>query len=255
MMFRGRVAAVSYLNTVPFIYGIEHACMMRAGLLLSPPSRCVESFSEGLADIALIPAAAVPLFPEARIVTSYCIGANNPVRTVTMMTDEPVDKIRRIYLDSHSRTSAILIKILCDEFWGIKPEFAELNDYSVAEKPCKGDAFLFIGDKVFDYEGRFGHIYDLAECWKGLTGLPFVFAVWTVNGNVDDKDVEALERSLEYGVNHISEAVAYYGHSGKPYAIDYLTNNIDFVFDDQKHKALSLFWEKGRKFSPIPNPG
>ena len=40
MVIVPRIAAVSYLNTIPFIYGIEHEGNLRAELLLSPPAVC-----------------------------------------------------------------------------------------------------------------------------------------------------------------------------------------------------------------------
>lgn len=254
-MFRGKVAAVSYLNTVPFIYGLEHAGFLRAGLILSPPSHNVASFASGDADIALLPVGALPETKNAEIVTSYCLGASNPVRTVVVMSDSPIENVRRIMLDAHSRTSVLLVKILADELWHIAPEWVDMQDYAVVEKPQQGDAFLFIGDKVFDYEGRFRYSYDLAEAWEQMTGLPFVFAVWIARPEVTQETIDALEASLAYGVKHIPEAIAWYGHSGKPYAREYLTKNIDYIFDDQKHKALSLYWEKGQRFVPRVEPG
>ncbi|MCD8071751.1 MAG: menaquinone biosynthesis protein, partial [Alistipes sp.] len=236
----GRIAAVSYLNTVPFIYGIEHAGRLRAGLILSPPSRCVTAFTRGEADIALVPAAAVPHLPDAKVITPYCLGAVGPVRTVTLMTDSKVGHIRRVWLDGHSRTSAVLVKVLCAEYWNISPEFRQLDDYGVIDRAGEGDAYLLIGDKVFDYEGRFKYVHDLAVCWQEHTGLPFVFAVWVAREGVDEAIIEALTRSFEYGMEHIPESVAYYGHSGKEYALRYLTENIDFPLDDPKRRALEL---------------
>lgn len=254
-MFRGRIAAVSYLNTVPFIYGIEHADDLRATLLLSPPSGCAEAFNAGRADIALIPAGALPTIKDAKIVMPFCLGATGCVRTVTLMSDSELPAIRRIWLDSHSITSALLTKILCERAWLISPEFRHMDDYAVADKPEKGDAFLLIGDKVFDYEGRFAHTWDLAENWRSRNDLPFVFAVWVARDTVPADTLKSLESALRYGTQHIREAIAHYGHSGKPYAYEYLTKNIDYVFDAQKHKALSLYWEQGRKFAPKVEPG
>lgn len=254
-MMQVRVVAVSYLNTIPMIYGIEHAENLRVELILSPPSHCVTSFVNQEADIALIPVAAIPTIEDAEIVTSFCIGASSPVRTVTIMTNHPMSEVKRLYLDSHSRTSAMLSKILCEEYWEVSPQWQELTDYSVVDNPEEGDAFLLIGDKVFDYEGRFKDTHDLSICWNKMTGLPFVFAAWVARKGVDKKLIEALDQSLHYGTQHIREAINYYGHSGKPYAYDYLTENIDFVFDEQKRKALALFWEKGQKFFPKMNPG
>lgn len=254
-MFRGRIVAVSYLNTVPFIYGIEHADDLRGSLLLSPPSGCARAFNAGQADIALLPIGALPTIKDADIITSFCIGASGRVRTVVLMTNEPLENIRRIHLDSHSMTSALLVKILCAKYWNISPEFIEMSDYALADNPQAGDAFLFIGDKVFDYEGGFARTWDLAECWGAMTGLPFVFAVWVARKSVGADAIDALQRALAYGTEHIREAIDAYGHSGKPYACEYLTRNIDYIFDYRKHKALSLFWEEGCKFSLKPEPG
>ena len=55
--------------------------------------------------------------------------------------------------------------------------------------------------------------------------------------------------------SNVFMTIAWYGHSGKPYAYEYLTQNIDYLFDEQKRQALSLYWDKGMKFSPPLNPG
>ena len=85
-MVWGDIAAVSYLNTVPFIYGIASADNLRARLLLSPPSGCARTLAEGKAGIALIPVAAIPSIPDIDIVTPWCIGASGSVRTVVFHT-------------------------------------------------------------------------------------------------------------------------------------------------------------------------
>ena len=84
------IAAVSYLNTIPFIYGIRHEGNFRAYLLLSPPSECTKNYVEGRADLALLPAAAVPSLKSTDVITEYCIGAVGPVRTVVLLSDGPV---------------------------------------------------------------------------------------------------------------------------------------------------------------------
>ena len=80
------IAAVSYLNTIPFIYGIRHEGNFRADLLLSPPSECTKNYVEGRADLALLPAAAVPSLKSTDVITEYCIGAVGPVRTVVLLS-------------------------------------------------------------------------------------------------------------------------------------------------------------------------
>ena len=110
---RNRIAAVSYLNTIPFIYGIEHAgAGLHAELLLSPPRGCAEALRDGKADLALIPVAAIPGISDLRIVTPYCIGASGPVRTVVLASADPLENVDTVYLDSHSLTSVRLVRLL-----------------------------------------------------------------------------------------------------------------------------------------------
>jgi len=107
MMTRTRIVAVSYLNTIPYIYGITRAGgSLREGLLLCPPRLCAEALRTGEANVGLIPVAAIPEIPDLQIITPFCIGASGPVRTVVLASDYPVEELDTIWLDSHSRTSS-----------------------------------------------------------------------------------------------------------------------------------------------------
>lgn len=256
MVIVPRIAAVSYLNTIPFIYGIEHEGNFRAELLLSPPSLCARNFSELKADIALVPVAAVPSLPDAEVVSGYCIGATGSVRTVVLMSNEPIEQVRRVFLDAHSLTSVQLAGYLLQKHWKVAPEYYMMEDYAQLKHALAGDAFLLIGDKVFDHEGEFNYTYDLAAEWKKATRLPFAFAVWVARKGTDPDLIEGLQHALTYGVEHTYEAILKYGFDKKPYnAYEYLTQNIDFIFDNQKRKALQRFWESGIKIAPRTNPG
>lgn len=251
-----RIAAVSYLNTIPFIYGIRHEGNFRADLLLSPPSECTKNYLEGRADLALLPAAVVPSLKGTEVITGYCIGAVGPVRTVVLLSNNPIAQVRRVFLDPHSQTSVQLAGYLAAHRWAITPEWYALDDYAQLSHPLDGDAFLLIGDKVFDHEGEFRHVYDLAAEWQAATDLPFAFAVWVARKGTSDEIIEALEDALTFGVERTYEAILDAGFDQKPYnAYEYLTQNIDYLFDNQKRRALQMFWDSGLKVSPRINPG
>jgi len=131
-----------------------------------PPPSAQRIFAEHKADIALVPAAAVPSLADADIVTEYCIGAAGPVRTVVLLSGGPIETVRRVFLDAHSLTSVQLAGYLLAKHWKVSPEYYTLEDYAQLDRALPGDAFLLIGDKVFDYEGRFAYSYDLAAEWK-----------------------------------------------------------------------------------------
>lgn len=251
------IAAVSYLNTIPFIYGLRHASTLGANLSLCPPAQCAEKYASGEADVALLPVAAVRDFKDAQIITDYCIGAVQAVRTVELMCDCPVERVRRVFLDPHSRTSVQLAGVLAAKKWRINPEWIALDSYDdLHARAQEGDAFLLIGDKVFDHEGEFARKYDLAEEWQQWQKLPFTFAVWVARKGTSYAVMDELQHAFTFGMEHIYEAVVEFGFDKKPYdAYEYLTRNIDFLFDEQKRKAMEKFWNAGIKIVPRVNPG
>ena len=253
MDFIPKITAVSYLNTIPFVYGLKHADNLRAELTLAPPADCARNYIEGKADIALLPAAVVPTLKDATVITDYCIGAVGAVRTVTVMSNHPITAVKRIWLDAHSRTSVQLCGYLAKHKWHIQPEWLHMGDYSRVEKPEEGDAFLLIGDKVFGYEGRFAYVYDLAIEWHEATKLPFAFAVWVARKGVPNEVTDELQRALTFGVEHTWEAITespYMGSDNGIIAYEYLTRNIDFILDEEKHRALKKFWDSGIRIEP-----
>ena len=255
MAVNAKITAVSYLNTIPFIYGLRHHANLGADLLLAPPATCYKNFVEGKADIALMPVAMVPSLPDAEIITDYCIGAVGKVRTVVVMTNTPISKVRRIYLDVHSKTSVQLCGYLAKNLWKIEPEWVSMEEYSVLDNATEGDAFLLIGDKVFDNEGKFAYTYDLSEEWQRATKMPFAFAVWVARKGVAYEVRDELQEAFTFGVEHIYEAILESDYADRDYAYQYLTENIDFLFDIQKHNALKKFWDYGLKIEPKVNPG
>ena len=119
----------------------------------------------------------------------------------------------------------------------------------------EGDAFVLIGDKVFDNEDRFANTWDLAEEWQRHTKLPFVFAVWVARKSVSAETLAALEDALTLGVERVYESILESDYADRPYAYEYLTRNIDYFFDEQKRRGLQKFWDEGLKATLRTNPG
>ena len=265
MVIVPRIAAVSYLDTIPFEIstGSEHAGDLRAELLVDAAPPSVQRISpNGKADIALLPAGRRAAgWRMRRLVTEYCIGAAGPVRTVALAcATTPIEEARRV-----SGSTPIRARRCSWPATWLAPHGGRL-DAPVARRcaircacwgtPQPGDAFLLIGDKVFDHEGRFAYSYDLAAEWKKATRLPFAFAVWVARKGTAPDLTEGLQHALTFGIEHTYEAILEHGFDNKPYdAYAYLTQNIDYIFDNQKHKALQKFWDSGIKVTPRANPG
>lgn len=245
-MKRVKVCAISYINTIPFVYGIKHADEnLCAELLLHTPSECVRAIEDKKCDIAIVPVASLLWLNDVDVVSNYSISATSKVRTVELLSNTPLNEITDIYLDEDSRTSALLVRILCAELWHIKPTFHSKKYDNTALNPKSGEAYLMIGDKVFGVEQSFKYNHDLATAWEQLTGLPFVFALWVARKGTDIKYLEEFNKSLSYGVGHITEAIDELSSGvGKNTIRDYLSNYIEYSLTEKKRKAVELFLAK-----------
>ena len=252
-----RITVVSYLNSGPFVYGIDRVGnTLPCELVLAPPSQCARAMDCGQTDIALVTVAEIPkLRVPVKVICDYCLGTNDGARTVTLLSNSELNEIETIILDPESCTSNTLTEILCREYWDINPKFEMREGHSSIDCNSEKVGFVLIGDRVFDFESRFKHCWDLSVEWKKMTGLPFVFAAWVARTDVDEQTIKALNSALALGVENIEQAVADSNYHDKNQALKYLTKNIDFIFNRDKHTALALFWEKGVKCSERVNPG
>ncbi len=242
-----KISAVSYLNTLPFLYGIKNSNIIEnIDFEQDIPSVCASKLLNNKVDIALVPVAVIPLMKNPFIISDYCIGASGKVKTVLLLSDVPLAEIKSIYLDYQSRTSVNLIKVLAEKYWKIKPEW--INAQKGYEQNIKENkAGLIIGDRTFHLQKKYKYVYDLAEEWEKFTGLPFVFAVWTANKPVSQDFIHDFNTALSYGINNINEVVGEY-HKNFPHSSidlhEYFTRFISYKFDDKKKQAMYLFFKE-----------
>ena len=237
-----KVAAVSYLNTKPLLYGLTHHPVARKILLsLDYPSKIADQLIRGDVDLALVPVAILPRLRSYQIVGDYCIGADGPVASVGLFSEVPLDQIRQVYLDYQSRTSVALLKLLCAGFWKINPGFLE-TDGEFPNRIRGTDAGLLIGDRALAQRTRSPYCYDLGEAWKSFTGLPFVFAAWISTRVLPLDFVQAFNAANQLGLEHIEEVVR---ENPCPW-IDlntYFTRHISYLLTPEKRKGLEKFLE------------
>lgn len=259
-MKRVKIAAISYLNSVPFVYGIKHADYnLCVDLLLRKPQECLTLFESKECDIAIVSLASTIGKSDVNIVTDYSISSSGDVRTVKLLSNSHISEITDIYLDSESYTSAILIRILAEQYWNINPNWHDIKYDNCEFSPKKGNGFLMIGDKVFDWENKFEFNVDLAGEWLKFTTLPFVFAVWVARNDIDRSTIIELNKALEFGTNHIDDAINWANYNiDKDSAKDYLTNNIEFLLNEKKRLSIEMFRTKAMQLknmefsSPMP---
>jgi chorismate dehydratase len=124
-------------------------------------------------------------------------------------------------------------------------KFIEQHERPDAEKQ---KAFLRRGPEPLE-------VFDLAERWKFLTGLPFVFAFWAARSGVQDQGlVDALRESREFGVRNIPEIAKRYAESlalKEEFLQEYLTQNVDYYMDEACLEGLRQFYEMAQDVGAI----
>lgn len=236
------ISAVSYTNTKPFIYGLQHTdFVQKIDLSLDNPTDCAQKLIDNEVDIGLIPVAATLNLKEWHIVSDYCIGAKGAVNSVFIFSNCAIQHVKTLQLDPQSRTSNNLAKILLKNFW--KTESLAIidraGDYSESTNP--NTAFVQIGDRTFGKKNRYPFVYDLAEEWQKFTGLPFVFAAWIANKPMPDTFIANFNKALKYGLDHRAELLKELPKRPDFDLDDYLMHKLDFDLTEDKLKAFHLF--------------
>jgi chorismate dehydratase len=196
-----RLGAVSYLNTRPLVHGLT----ARDDVLLrfDVPSRCADLLEGGFIDLGLIPAFEYARHEDYLVVPGVSIASRGAVESVALFTRRDLADVRSIALDTSSRTSANLVRLLCATRFGIRPQYRPAPP-DVELMLETSDAALVIGDPaLFTDPAAIGaRKIDLGTVWTEMTGLPFVWAFWAGRAGAAPADVcgllrEARDRGVE----------------------------------------------------------
>jgi len=268
-----KISVVQYLNAVPLAWGILEG-PQKDGFdpTLSTPAQCADQLSEGRVDIGLIPSIEYQRIKGLRIVSGPVVASTHRVRSVILVSEMPLWKVKTVAYDKGSRTSVALAQIVFNEFYHTRPHFRP-SDPDVANMLAQSDAALLIGDHALKFMEvnerpdaerqrpllRLGaeplQVFDLAERWRFLTGLPFVFAFWAVRDGFTDKSVnDSLNASRDFGVANIPTITERYStrlEIKKEFVQEYLEHNVFYYMTRQCVEGLQLFYEKAASLGAI----
>src|SRR5271170_3526511 len=269
-----RISIVQYLNTAPLVWGFTHGPLAgKYELSFTVPSQCAEALRAGEADIAIIPAIEYQRIEGLVILPDLAIASKKQVRSLLLVAKKPIAEVRSIALDSSSRSTQALTRILCADRWRIAPEFFEAAP-DLDAMLSDADAALLIGDPALrlaialegaarrDADGVLVcpaqaagldgpaelHIYDMVEEWQRGTGLSAVLAVWAArDGVVSEEVLQDFATSRDFGLAHIaeiSEVAAFELKLPAPAMAEYLRHNIDYSLDETNQRGLEHFFAR-----------
>ncbi len=224
-----------YLNTAPLIEGLEKLEVVE--LMPSVPARIVDLLLTNQADIGLASVVdAMRSKGKLTLLPVGMIGCDGPTLTVRVFSKVPFAQVKTLHVDTDSHTSVALARVIFDRVYGVKPRIVEfdarervevgagsgagggvgvMGGGTGGEATGLGDAWpetvLLIGDKVVTDAppaDRYAYHMDLGEAWKGLTGLPFVYAMWMCRQEDAGKEhirtaMEILERQRRHNATRL----------------------------------------------------
>ena len=231
------------------------------------PSRVATLLSEGELDVGLIPIIeyfrANPSGPNLCILPDISIASYGSVKSIQLFSRVPIQEIRRIALDTSSRTSVALLKILLAEKYGISPAFTTCAPTVIPSTALQNrqyppfEAVLLIGDPALRHLGTTEYSVDLGEAWYKLTGLPFVYACWVARAGVClDNLPQVLLQSKMRGITQISDIAQIEARKlGLPetLCLDYLQNCIKYDLDESAIAGIELFYKYAVKNDLAPS--
>jgi chorismate dehydratase len=279
-----RISIVEYLNTAPLVWGFTDGPLAgKYDLSFTLPSQCAESLRRNEADVAIIPSIEYQRIDDVIALPEIAVAAKGEVRSILVVAKKPIEMAKRVALDTSSRSSAALVRLLAQEYWKVNPEYLEVSP-DPSEMLKRADAALVIGDPALrialkmdalsgkaasgeqccqgdpdemlvpGFEAVF--VYDIAYQWREMTGKPCVLAIWAGRKDLMTPEVVAdFQFSKQYGlerVREIAEAAAV-KLDLPPRALErYLTENIHFELEGEYLAGLQLFFEKAAAVGLIP---
>jgi chorismate dehydratase len=279
-----RVSIVEYLNAAPLVWGFTDGPLAgKYDLSFTVPSQCAEELRRGDADLGIIPSIEYQRMDNVVALPGMAIASKREVRSLLVVAKKPIEMAKRIALDTSSRSTIGLVRLLAAEHWRISPEFVDAAP-DPAEMLREADAALIIGDPALrislKMEALAGkapsgeqccqgdpeempvpgfetlYVYDVIHQWREMTGKPAVLAIWVGRRDAVTPEVMTdFAASKQYGLDRIREIseAASIKLDLPPRALErYLTENIHFDLDEDNLGGLQLYFEKAAAAGLIP---
>jgi chorismate dehydratase len=253
---RPRVGHIQFLNCLPIYYGlVKGSGILDLDLVKGTPTELNSLLLSEKLDISPISsieyarnADDLVLFPGP---TVSCRG---PVQSILLASRHPIEELdgRRIGLTSTSATSQILLKVLLEKEFKVKPHYFSFDE-DLDDALAHGDAALLIGDRALENHspGRGLKVFDLGEKWRDATNLGMVFAVWAVRRDFFSRYPELtrhvwklFQNSIEYctaNLTRIAADAARWEKFPASFLEDYF-RSLTFGFEEDLRQGLILFY-------------
>jgi len=201
-------------------------------------------------DVGLIPVIEYQRIPGLKVIPGLAIASKNSVKSVLLISKVPIKQIKTLALDSSSRTSVCLLRVLLRKKLSKDPSMHSCAP-NLVEMLRHHDAALVIGDFALTAKKDGLFTYDLAAEWRSQTGTPFVFAFWALRRDAAPCGSLPFRESYEFGkmqlISIAREQSRELGLSEEE-ILNYLTTNIDYSLDEKNLEGLKLFYQLAHQY-------
>ena len=243
-----RIGCVPYLNARPLLEGLIYPVRERV------PSALIEEFQAGELDAALLSSIDVISMTDPEVVDGVAIGSRGDVHSVILAYEGELQGIQQVTLDPASHTSNALLQITLSEFYGISPEYVHITECDTENRQASLPRLL-IGDPAIAFRKRTSgsevQYLDLGGEWYRQTGLPFIFAVWSLRKEyTNKKELSQILRATKVsGLSNLSKTA---DRDPDPiFALHYLSESIRFDLGEEEKRGLRLFRDDLKKYHLI----
>ena len=263
-----RLGRIPWINCYPIYRAIDRGIVAaRCEMITATAAELNDLLAAGELDVSVVSvveyarnAAAYQLLPD------MAISCDGPVHSVALFSRRPLSELEgaTILRSASSRTSVLLLELLCRHRWSIQPRFATVRAEPQDLAALDGmphDAVLVIGDAalMLRASGRYPVVYDLGAEWHAWTGLPFVFAVWAARREAPLAGVREIHRSLlesrAWGLQHLDELA---GEAAAESGVDpamcraYL-GDLDYALGERHLAGLTEFFSRLVRDGTVPD--
>lgn len=251
-----RLCAVSYLNTVPLVWGMLHGAQRgQFELAFSVPSECADRLAAGTTDVGIVPSIELVRQP-LELIPGAGIACRGAVRSILLVSKVRPEEIRTLAGDASSRTSVVLAQAVLARRYQVRPTLVSYPP-DLSSMLAAADGAVLIGDPALrlDLQNLPYSVLDLGQEWMELTGLPMVFAVWACRkGCLTPELAPMLRDSCRFGLQHLDEIVRLEApRRGIPeeLAREYLTRRIVLELGEREYEGLHVFLSQARQFDTL----
>ncbi len=251
-----KIGCIDYLNCYPFYYHMDSIePLLGVEVVRARPNVLNDMLRRGELDLSPVSAAVYPgLQGSVSLLPDFCLSSAGYVRSVVLNSRLPIEELdgRKVGLTTASETSVVLLKILLEKYFGIKPDYVPAAPY-----PALGegyDAALVIGNEaLWPAAEPVEYSYDLGDLWMRKTGHPVVFAVFALRSELMQSrrdEVLAVIRSYRKSIDMLK------GHDKKliqaaeaaypriQYSAEKYYSLLRFEFDDAFREALMFYYRE-----------